>query len=171
MLRVYLASWFDSKDERAKQAQELRSLGIEVTSRWLEERTDIKIDDAFLNDTANVDIEDIEQANVLVIFTPDVALPKPGAAVRPGEEKDQPLTCKSWARGGRNFEQGYFYAMMRFFEYLPLDIQGRGKRELVICGKRETLFHWTCGGKFKLPCISKQFDNWKETKKYLASRA
>jgi nucleoside 2-deoxyribosyltransferase len=112
-MKVYLASWFSSKDERKKQAQELRALGIGVTSRWLEEtakpNSDLKdFDDEYLRTTATMDIDDIRDADVFVLFTVD---PNDGPCYR---------------RGGRHWETGFAC--------------GVGKPILLV-GPKENIFH------------------------------
>jgi nucleoside 2-deoxyribosyltransferase len=92
-MKVYLASWFSSKLERKAHAHELEALGIAVTSRWLKERAHptsqmSEFDDTYLANTAQVDVQDIEDADVVVLFT---VHPENGPCHR---------------RGGRHFEAG-----------------------------------------------------------------
>jgi hypothetical protein len=112
-MKVYLASWFSSKDERNKQAEELRAAGIAVTSRWLEETAPPNsklgdFDESFLRATAQMDKEDIQACTVFVLFTVD---PNNGPCHR---------------RGGRHWETGY--------------AEGLGK-PITIVGPRENIFH------------------------------
>jgi nucleoside 2-deoxyribosyltransferase len=117
-MKVYLASWFSSKDERKKQAEELNALGIRVTSRWLDETAKPdsnmnEFDDKYLRDTAILDVEDIIDSNVFVLFTVD---PNDGPCYR---------------RGGRHWETGYAYAL---------------EKPILIVGPKENIFHhlpWT----------------------------
>ena|SRR5690348_4680388 len=94
-MKVYLASRFSRKEEMAKKVEELHDLNIEVTSRWLFENApgNAKLkdyDDAYLLNTATVDIEDIEKADTFVLFS---------------ESPDE-----AFVRGGRHWETGYAYA-------------------------------------------------------------
>lgn len=112
-MKVYLAAWFASKPERMAQARELEEAGIEVTSSWLKETADPKVQMSeltvdYLQKTAEVDVHDINAADVLVMFTVD---PETGVCHR---------------RGGRHVEFG-----------LGL---GLGC-ELVVCGPIENIFH------------------------------
>jgi len=116
-MKVYLAAWFSSKNETLAKAEELRACGIEVTSRWLDEKvapatlmSDVTED--YLTQTAQIDIQDIDAADALVLLTVD---PENGPCHR---------------RGGRHFESGY--------------AAGRGKT-LIICGPKENVFHYTPG--------------------------
>jgi nucleoside 2-deoxyribosyltransferase len=110
-MKVYLAARFSAKDEVAKRAEELKELGIECTSSWLQEKSSPNTtmdqhDDSFLLSTAMIDVADIKRSNAVVMFSVD---PKEGTP-----------------RGGRHFESGYAY--------------GLGK-PLIICGPVENIFH------------------------------
>jgi nucleoside 2-deoxyribosyltransferase len=112
-MKVYLASWFSSKNERKKQAEELNALGIGVTSRWLDEKAKPdsnmnEFDAKYLRDTAIMDLNDIRNCDVFVLFTVD---PNDGPCHR---------------RGGRHWETGYAY--------------GIGKPIFVV-GPKENIFH------------------------------
>jgi len=77
-MKVYLAAAFCRKDEILGIAEELRSLGIEVTSRWLVEQKDIPTDRSkatFLAERAQIDLDDIDRADVLVRFSDDLSTP------------------------------------------------------------------------------------------------
>lgn len=77
-MKVYLAAAFCRKDEILGIAEELRSLGIEVTSRWLVEQKDIPTDRSratFLAGRAQIDLDDIDRADVLVRFSDDLSSP------------------------------------------------------------------------------------------------
>jgi len=111
-LKVYLAARYSLKDEIAQKVQELRDLGIEVTSRWLEEphAPSTSMDELsgdLLEMYADTDVHDIKRAHMLVFFSQD---PK-----TPG------------VRGGRHVEFGIAHAL--------------GKT-IVVVGPRENIFHF-----------------------------
>jgi hypothetical protein len=166
-MKVYLASWFNSKDEMNIRARELRDVGIEVTSRWLEEKVNSNaqvqdIDDEYLRETAQVDLHDILLSDTVVLNIPSAQ-----------ELKTLDMPTASWARGGRHFEAGFQYATMVFFSYLPPMIQFRGTRRLILVGYKENVFHYlddlTRNGRadgFLLPSIL-TFETWEDAKQYL----
>lgn len=138
-MRVYLASWYASRGDMAKRAEELKELGMPVTSRWLQEREkgDAQISDLgeeFLRTTATIDVIDILQANAVVLNVP-----------APADLKNYNLELSTWARGGRHFEAGFQYATMMFFNSLPAPIRTLGKRYLVLVGHKENVFHYLQG--------------------------
>lgn len=164
MNRVYLSSLFSHKDKIKKYSEELASLGVDVTSTWVGE--DMKptvqaseLPNYYLRHTAIIDIHDMLNANTLVLFTPT-------------DEDLEKVPKRSLSRGGRNFEAGYFYALVMFNSYLPRGVPP--KREIIICGQREGVFHWLYDmapgadsvRDIYLPKI-KQFDTWEQTKRYL----
>ncbi len=170
-MKVYLASWFASKEEIKKRAGELQAVGIEVTSRWLDEKIKgtVQIKDVaedYLRETAQVDIQDILLANVLVLNVPTE-----------DDLKFVGLPVATWARGGRHFESGFHYATMVFFEYLPEKIKNYGARCLILVGHRENVFHYLDNIKvnglsdgFKLPEIH-TFETWDLAKEFLTNAA
>jgi hypothetical protein len=93
-MRVYLADQYRNKEFVKQRRTELESTGdIEVCSRWLEEKYSAN---ATLKDLgneqqiyANIDIADIGDCDVFVLFTVDPSIPT--------------------LRGGRHFETGYAY--------------------------------------------------------------
>lgn len=111
MTAVYLAARFGRRAEMTKKRFDLRVMGIEVTSRWLEE-PDEHHDMDFTTGEATVlkdaDFADIDRADTLILFT---------------EAPPFPTTLAS--RGGRFVEFGYALA--------------RGKR-VVVVGPVENLF-------------------------------
>jgi len=170
-MKVYLASWFASLHEIQTRANELRAQGIEVTSRWLEEKvapttaiTDVSAE--YLRDTAMVDIHDILLADTLVLNTPS-----------PEDLKRTDMSISTWARGGRHFEAGFQYATMVFFNLLPKRIQDRGPRRLVLVGHRENVFHYLdiaglngFADSLSLPAIP-CYPTWDEAKKFLVMQS
>lgn len=110
-LTVYLAARFSRKNEIKAKSLELIELGINVTSRWLDETADPNSDlkefsDDLHTQVAQTDIEDIDNADLLVLFTEDPEL--------------------AFKRGGRHFESGYAY--------------GKGT-PMVTVGPKENVFH------------------------------
>lgn len=111
-MKVYLAARYSTKDQIAKYAEELRALGIEVTSTWLEEPHSPT---SQLNELegeqhtfyALNDLRDVDAADALVFFS-----------VPP----TQPMV-----RGGRHVEFGYALG-----KRLPI----------VVVGPKENIFHY-----------------------------
>jgi nucleoside 2-deoxyribosyltransferase len=112
MLNIYLAGSFSRKDELSRHARELRRMGHQVVSRWLDENvpanselTDFTPD--YLQKTAVLDIEDIDLADVIMLFSVD-----PSIAVK---------------RGAHHFESGYAYGT---------------KKKVIIVGPYGNNFHY-----------------------------
>lgn len=143
-MKVYLASRFHTQAETRQKAEELRAMGIEVTSRWLEEvvaDTNANVDaykQEYLEKHAEIDIEDIIAADVLVLFTVD-----PDEATK---------------RGGRHFESGVMFGMtvaesgLSDALRMPLEFH----IGLITVGPRENIFHY-------MPSIP-NFPTWEEAK-------
>lgn len=119
--RVYLASAFRRQAELRKYALWLDDMGIEVTSRWLEEHSEsVDATGRVLKQSipsdiaAKEDLADIDRADCLISFTepPDSDVPP---------------------RGGRHVEFGYALA--------------KGK-ELWVVGYRENIFHHVPGVRY-----------------------
>lgn len=111
-MKVYLAAQYARRDELRQYRLALTSLGVTVTSRWLDEKNPLHTnmgDDTkeFYIETANIDIEDIDKADAVVFFSED-----PLVGIK---------------RGGRHVEFGYSLA--------------KGKPVYVI-GPRENVFHY-----------------------------
>lgn len=91
-MKIYLAAQYSQKHEIALKKQELQGLGFIVTSTWMEEPDDPNVS---LKDVRHVvlaayasrDVEEIDAADMLVLFTVD-----PDERTR---------------RGGRHVEYGY----------------------------------------------------------------
>lgn len=112
MNSAYIAARYSRREEIKQFAQQLRSMGIQVTSSWLTEThsptIQIKeIADRELRELAEQDMRDIEEADSFLFFAED--------------QNNQP------PRGGRHVEFGYALA--------------RGKRIFVI-GEKENIFHY-----------------------------
>ena len=115
-------------------AQELRSLGFSVTSRWLDETVPLtgdveQLSPEYCADTAFKDVKDITDANVFILFT-----------LSDDELADPLLTKKMVSSGGRHYEAGLasglrlLSATLTGFAYTyPL---------IIVCGKnRENIFY------------------------------
>jgi nucleoside 2-deoxyribosyltransferase len=110
-MKIYLAARYSRRDLMKELAAELRRMGHEVTSRWLE--TDwVSRPDAssaappeYREKYAQIDMEDVQAADAVISFTE-----------APGDG----------SRGGRHIEFGLAVAW--------------GKR-LIVVGYRENLFH------------------------------
>lgn len=132
-MKVYLASWYASRAEISKRAEELRACGIEVTSRWLEERekADAQLSDFgedFKIETARMDIEDVLLADTLVLNTPS-----------PYDLGSTNISLATWGRGGRHFEAGFQYATMVLSGWLSPN--RTVDRRLMIVGHKENIFY------------------------------
>lgn len=165
MNRVYLSGMFSQKELIKQRSEELVELGVEVTSTWVGEAAApasqvSEFPDHYLRHTAIIDIHDMLNADKLVLFTPT-------------DEELETVARRSLSRGGRNFEAGFFYALVMFAQYLPLQVPF--KREVIVCGQREGIFHWlfdmaegadSVRGVL-LPSI-RHFNTWDEVKLYLS---
>ena len=89
--RIYLSGPFSWRENLRELAKECRKAGWEVTSRWLD-RQEADGDTSRWRDYANDDLQDIEDSNVLVLFTRTE-----GAALN---------------RNSRLWEAGYAYGQM-----------------------------------------------------------
>jgi len=110
-LRVYLAARYSLKEQLKVYATELRAEGIEVTSRWLEEKysPNTQMGEVPYNELvmfARTDLQDVEDADVLVFFAED--------------PENQPR------RGGRHVEFGYALAE---------------NKTILVVGPIENIFH------------------------------
>jgi len=118
-MKVYIAGQFNSKAQRLLDTALLVKNGIDVTSRWMYETvphtanvTDLP--DAYHAETAMADLEDIDNADALLMFVPTEK-----------ELVDTPIRAAS--RGGRHFEMGYAY---------------RAGKPIYIIGPKENVFHF-----------------------------
>lgn len=127
-MRVYLASMYSLKDDIRSKAEDLKRLGIECTSTWLEEphspTTGIKdLSDEQHCEYAHQDLKDILNSDVLVLFTVDGTIPT--------------------MRGGRHFETGFAYGIsvaQTIRELAVPDSVCRPLRILTV-GPKENIFH------------------------------
>lgn len=111
-MRVYLAAAFALKDTIRERSEELSTLGITPTSRWVYENVPSnttlgEVSEDYLVRTAQDDIEDIRDCTILAVVTQDPTVPR--------------------LRAGAIFEAGYAY--------------GLGKRVISI-GPRENIFFY-----------------------------
>jgi nucleoside 2-deoxyribosyltransferase len=83
-VRIYLAAPYNIRERAIGMMHELQRQGHEVTSRWLKE-----VDDES-DATARKDLEDIDAAEMLVLWQPD--------------------GWEALGTGGRHFECGYAFA-------------------------------------------------------------
>lgn len=127
-MRVYLAAMYSLKDDIRVKAEDLKRLGIEYTSTWLDEPHDPKtgineVTPEFCCETAHKDLMDILNSDVLVLFTVDGTTPT--------------------LRGGRHFEAGFAYGIsvaQTIKELAVPDVICRPLRILTV-GPKENIFH------------------------------
>lgn len=120
-VRVYLAAPYYRKAEIQEYKNFLQTLGIEVTSRWMEEAHAPKTQMGEVAEDLHVtyalnDLEDVLNADMIVSFTEPMA--------------EQPVQAEEFnraKRGGRHVEFGFGMAL--------------GK-ELILVGPRENIFHY-----------------------------
>ena len=91
-MKIYIAGQYWRRDELKGLALKLEAMGIEVTSRWLNEKEPLDggmnhKPGAWYRETAIVDLEDIDRADGILLFSED---PNEGVP-----------------RGGRHVEFGY----------------------------------------------------------------
>lgn len=107
-----------SRRQEIKREAEIMMLDFpefEITSRWLNESlTDESAKDTDKADRAWKDLEDINEADVLIRFT-DV------------EDKDHYLVSRSLISGSRMFEMGYAYAHHKM---------------IIVIGGHQCVFDW-----------------------------
>lgn len=121
--RVYVAGPFAAKELLAKYADELRLVGYEVCSTWLESEhvSDSDVTDAELGTFAARDLVEVSKADVFVQFTA-AAAGVPDAV-----------------SGGRHVELGYWLAGLR-----PGGLRPAQHRTLIV-GRSENAFHRLVG--------------------------
>ena len=116
-MRIYVAGPYQHKIYISSCAEDLRKIGIEVTSSWLEENHAPNTQLSELSDAVNTryalaDLRDIDRADAFVLFTVAANLP--------------PIP-----RAGRHVEFGYALA-----HGLPIYVVGK---------ERENIFHYLPG--------------------------
>jgi hypothetical protein len=96
-MKVYLAAAFCRKEEILEVAHQLEELGITVTSRWLTEQKDVPTDtskSAFLAERAQIDLDDIDRADVLVRFSDDLSSPTVPSHLATGSRMGETLYAR-----------------------------------------------------------------------------
>lgn len=116
-MKIYLAAPFRAKDQMSVCAAQLRAVGIEVTSRWLEEThhpaTQLnELPLAEHRSNAIKDVEDVLAADALVLFTDPT---------------------KSLVRQGRTAEFGMAIAINKGVRPMPVFVVGE---------EYENIFHY-----------------------------
>jgi nucleoside 2-deoxyribosyltransferase len=111
-MKVYLAAQYARRDELRQYKSVLNTLGVEVTSRWLEEKEPLNSQmgqhsEEFYVETATIDLEDVEKADAVIFFS------------------ENPLV--GVVRGGRHVEFGY--AM-------------KADKPIYVIGPKENVFHY-----------------------------
>jgi hypothetical protein len=97
-MKVYLAASYSRKDEISKLREELRSMGLIVNSRWLDQRElPLEGKEKYLRENAFIDVEDVLSSNVLVRFTDDLGFPLVPSSLATGSRFFE--TGLAWARG------------------------------------------------------------------------
>jgi len=145
-MKIYLAARYSRREQLCELRDQLKRMGHEVTSRWLQTEWVNRPDQSsaappeYRAKYAQIDLEDVDAADVVVSFTdpPAGTCPKCeglGDIVWPAEDGGSPrMRCPECqgkgytrsGRGGRHVEFGYAMA--------------KGKR-LIVVGYRENLFH------------------------------
>lgn len=87
-MKLYIAAPWVRQSETRDRAEQLKSLGIEVTSRWLTEDPEAEQTPTYQQERALIDLEDIRAADYFVLLA----------------EHDS-------RTGGKHFETGYAYAI------------------------------------------------------------
>jgi nucleoside 2-deoxyribosyltransferase len=124
-MKVYIAGRYSRRDSFRELRDELRRMGHEVTSRWLdtdwpvEERGSSAAPPEYREKYATLDLEDVEAADMVVSFT------------------EEP---RSGGRGGRHVEYGYALALRRM-AFTVYRGNPPSPVRIVVIGQRENLFH------------------------------
>ena len=90
-MKIYIAGRYSRRDELKRRARMLEAMGIEVTSRWLNEKEPLDGDMGhkpaeWYRETAIADLEDIDRADGILLFSedPKVGVPRGGRQVEFG---------------------------------------------------------------------------------------
>jgi hypothetical protein len=138
-MKVYLAAAFCRKEEILQVAKQLEELGIVITSRWLTEQNEVPTDTtkaAFLAERAQIDLDDIDRADVLVRFTDDLSSPTVPSHLATGSRMGETM----WALGHHKpvvIVGGH----QCVFDYLPRvsHVQDVDRMTVFLLGLRELL--------------------------------
>ena len=114
-LKAYLAAQYARRDELRSYRDKLEKIGIQVASRWLDEKEPLNSQmgqhtTEFYIETATIDLEDVDKADIVIFFSenPLVGIP----------------------RGGRHVEFGYALAK---------------NKPVHVVGPKENVFHYIDG--------------------------
>ncbi len=131
--RVYLAAAWGRKDEVRGIADQLIGVGINVRARWLYEPPAPPTDyarHAFLQERAQIDVDDVIHANVLVRFSDDLSMP---------------TVPSSLATGSRMFEQGVAKIIGDLYDYgagETLKQMGIPNKRVIVIGGNQCVFDY-----------------------------
>lgn len=71
-MRIYLAAAFSRRKEIKIYREELKEIGMDIQSRWLDEKMPQGCDrEKYLRETAFIDVSDVKNCDLLVRFTDD----------------------------------------------------------------------------------------------------
>lgn len=129
-LKVYLAAAFSRQAEVAKIAEDLKSNGVIITSRWLTEQKyrpteSEKVE--YLAKRAQEDLDDIDQADILVRFTDDLGAPMVPSHLATGSRMGEMLWAMS--KDKPVLVVGGYQCV---FDYLPKVLHAKTVEELMI---------------------------------------
>lgn len=128
-MKVYLAAAFCRKEEILGVAKQLEEIGITVTSRWLTEQKDVPTDVSkaeFLAQRAQIDLDDIDCADILVRFSDDLSTPTVPSHLATGSRMGE--TCWALAHNKMVVVVGGHQCV---FDYLPQVYHVRDLEELI----------------------------------------
>jgi nucleoside 2-deoxyribosyltransferase len=117
-LKAYLAAQYARRDELRTYVKPLADVGIEVTSRWLEEDAPLKSQmgdhtEEFYKYTAKIDLEDIDRADIVIFFAEDplVGVVRGGRHVEFGYAlaKEKPIAAISFKENVFHYVEGVFH--------------------------------------------------------------
>ena len=144
-MKVYLAAAFSRKNEILQVAHQLEEIGVRVTSRWLTEQHAAPTDTSksvFLAERAQIDLDDIDCADVLVRFSDDLSAPTVPSHLATGSRMGEMMHARANHKtiivvGGHQC----------VFDYLPDVVHRRDVEELksyLIASKTlyRSLFGW-----------------------------
>lgn len=136
MCKVYLAGRYGRREELKGYADELEDYGIISTATWLlgghDEPYEGMTEDEFRTECAEVDLADIDEADMLIAFT------------------EPRVDNVSYTRGGRHVELGYAIAQSK-------EIHIIGPRENVFC-HLEQLHVWESWKQFMDSFVRVHYD-------------
>lgn len=111
-MRVYLAAAWSRRDEMREIATDLRSLGVEITSRWLiEAHAPPGGEERHMRENACIDLEDVRQSDCIVRFTDTLDTVSPIARHFVGDGHASWYVPHKYLSGARMVEMGYALAL------------------------------------------------------------